>query len=245
MFGLSSTNQLIIIVALLFTAIAITLIFVAMKDALEDSRKIKARLKGNWKEESTGTILKKNEAFQNFANHLSMPDETEISKIRARLSKAGYYGKSAVKTYYAIRILCLVIPQLIFMLNWAIFMPQLEQNLAISISCGLIVTGLMGPPLFIRYKMSRRTRQVRNGFPDMMDLMVACIEAGLGMNAALLRVAEEIGNRYPVLKINLDLLNMELRAGRERHVGMLNFAKRVNMEETHDARRRKSHGASS
>jgi len=220
MFNLSSANSLIIMVTIAFTAIAITLIFIAVKEAVSDARHIKKRLDGQWKTEDTGTILRQNQAFESFANHLTLPDEQEISKIRAKLSRAGFYGTSSVKFYYAIRIICLIVPQLIFMLSWAFLMPDLDQKNAIVMSTGLILTGLCLPPLFVTWRERKRTQQIQNGFPDMMDLLVACIEAGLGMDAALIRVTDEIGTRYPALKINLDLLNMELRAGRDRHTGM-------------------------
>ncbi len=226
-----SSNGLILGISLVFTAIAFVLIFMAIREALADQKLIKARLDGSWNDQDTGTILRGNKAFDNFANHLTLPGEEEISKIRAQLARAGYYGSSSVKTYYAIRLLAIVGPQMIFMLGMAYFAPAFEPMQAGMISIVLIALGALAPILFVRWKESRRTQQNRNGFPDMMDLLVACIEAGLGMNAALIRVADEIGHRYPALKINLDLLNMELRAGRERNVGMMNFANRVNMEE--------------
>lgn len=227
----TTTNGLIILIALAFTAIALALICFAIKEAITDHRLIKKRLEGNWKEESTGTILKQNQVLENFANHLTLPDDEEISKIRAKLSRAGFYGTASVKTYYAIRVLFLIIPQLVFLLGCLFFFPQLEQKYVIVVSVALVLIGLFVPPYVVRYREGNRRQQVKNGFPDMMDLTVACIEAGLGVNAAFLRVANEIGSRYPALKINLDLLNLELRAGRDRHVGMFNFANRVNLDE--------------
>jgi tight adherence protein C len=91
--------------------------------------------------------------------------------------------------------------------------------------------GLFGPEQFIRLKARKRTEQCRKGFPDMLDLMTACVEAGLGMDAALVRVGHELGGRYPALKQNLDIMNLELRAGRERNEAMLNFADRLNLDE--------------
>ena len=225
-----SSNSLIIAFSLILVIIAVALILLAAREALIDHRKIKKRLEGNWKDSREAGILKHNSAFESFANHLTLPEEEEISKIRAKLARAGFYGTSSVKYYYAVRILAIVLPLLVF-LGWQIFNPLLEFQNAGLISVCLIFAGLFGPPLFIRSRENRRTRFNRNGFPDMVDLLVACIEAGLGMNAALIRVADEIGGRYPPLKINLDLLNMEIRAGRERHIGMVNFANRVNLDE--------------
>ncbi len=226
-----STNNLMIVVAIVFVAIAIVLIFLAIRDAIADSRLIKSRLEGRWNADGNDSILKHNQAFDSFASHLTLPDEEEVSKIRARLARAGFYGTGTVKYFYAVRILCLVVPLFVFMLGWSFFFNDMEQNTLIGISCALILAGLLLPQLVLRILENRRTTLIRRGFPDMLDLTVASIEAGLGMDAALLRVAEEIGARNPPLKINLDILNMELRAGRERHAGMLNFATRVNLEE--------------
>jgi len=227
----ASPNYYILMAALAFMLIAMVLVFIAVRDALNDNRRIKKRLDGNWKSGETGTILRKNKTLETFANHLTLPGEEEISKIRAHLARAGYYGSSSVKTYYAIRIISLIVPQIIFMLNWAIFFPGMDQGRAVMISSMLILAGLLIPPFYIRHRVSKRKLQIKNGFPDMMDLTVACVEAGLGINAALIRVADELGSRYPALKINLELLNLELRAGRDRHSGMMNFAKRVDLEE--------------
>jgi len=226
-----STNNLIVTLSLAFTAIAFILVFLAIKEAWQDHRLIKKRLEGNWSDSDSGTLLKQNKAFENFANHLTLPDEEEISKIRARLARAGFYGTSVVKFYYAIRILAIVLPLLLFLSFWAIFQFKFDLKQSALISTSLILAGLILPSAFVRWRESAQTQKNRNGFPDMMDLLVACIEAGLGMNAALLRVADEIGGRYPPLKINLDLLNLELRAGREQNQGLMNFAHRVNLEE--------------
>lgn len=231
MFRDLNANNLVISLSLIFTILAFILIFLAVREAWQDHRLIKKRLKGNWSDKNTGTILRTNKAFDNFANHLTLPDEEEISKIRARLARAGFYGTSSVKYYYAIRILAIVVPLLIFLTSWGFFQIQLEPARIALICVGLILGGLMAPTFFVGWRENAQTQVNRNGFPDMMDLLVACIEAGLGMNAALLRVADEIGGRYPPLKINLDLLNLELRAGRERNQGMMNFANRVNLEE--------------
>jgi len=91
--------------------------------------------------------------------------------------------------------------------------------------------GLFAPEQVLRFKAGKRTDQCRKGFPDMMDLMTACVEAGLGMDAALIRVGHELGGRYPALKQNLDIMNLELRAGRDRNEAMLNFANRINLDE--------------
>jgi len=92
--------------------------------------------------------------------------------------------------------------------------------------------GLLAPNFILRKMQAKRTDSCRDGFPDMMDLLVACIEAGMGMDAAFMRVSNEIGHRYPPLKVNLDLMNLELRAGRSRHEALMNFSDRINLDES-------------
>ena len=230
MFNSDMVTGVIVIFSLSFLALAIVLIFIAMRSSLEESRKIKARLAGDVPKKDDG-IFKKGKAFENLGNYISLPDENEITKIRFELMQAGYFSASAVKTFFAARLICLFLPQFFLLAFWGKLTTLAGLNIAIVIACSVTLTGFLAPQYFIRWRKGRRTDQVRKGFPDMMDLLVACIEAGLSLNAGLLRVSDEIGERYPALKINLDLLNMELRAGRDRHEGMQNFANRIGLDE--------------
>jgi len=117
------------------------------------------------------------------------------------------------------------------MLSWGLLWANIGPRGTVFVSGFLAIIGLLGPNMFIRWKQKRRTLRCKEGFPDMMDLMVACIEAGLGLDAALIRVSHELGGRYPALKVNLEIMNLELRAGRERHQAMMNFAERIGLEE--------------
>ena len=230
MFNSDIVTGVIVLFSLAFLALAIVLIFIAMRSSLEESRKIKARLAGEVPKKDD-SIFKKSKALENLGNYISLPDENEITKTRFELMQAGYFSASAVKTYFASRLISLFLPQFFLLAFWGKLSTQFGLNIAIVIACSVTLLGFMAPQYFIRWRRGKRTDQVRKGFPDMMDLLVACIEAGLSLNAGLLRVSDEIGERYPALKVNLDLLNMELRAGRDRHEGMQQFANRVGLDE--------------
>lgn len=195
-----TTTEITIIVSFLFTAIAILLVFMAAKDALEDNRKIQARLAIQPEKRDVGSILKDTSHLEALGAQLTLPDKEETSKIRAELAKAGYYGTATVKTYFAIRILSIALPQFALMVAWPSVSASLSLNNSILLACVLTAIGFMAPPFFVRWKQGKRRLQIKNGFPDMLDLMVASIEAGLGLNAALLRVSEELGKRYPALR---------------------------------------------
>ena len=80
-------------------------------------------------------------------------------------------------------------------------------------------------------KVSKREDQYREGFPDMMDLMVACVEAGLSLDGAVQRVSDELVQRYPNLADHLKIMNLETRAGRARVEAWKNFADRLGLDE--------------
>ena len=167
-----------------------------------------------------------------FGQHLSLPDAEEISRMRFRLAQAGFFSVRAVPTFYAIRVIALILPQFALLVAWGFFIQGMEAKQVVLLGCVLIFAGLFGPSFYIKSRINKRRLNAKEGFPDMVDLLVSCVEAGLGLDAALINVSKEVGDRYPVLKVNLDLLNLELMAGRSRHEALKNFADRLGLEET-------------
>lgn len=167
-----------------------------------------------------------------FGQHLSLPNAEEISRMRFVLSQAGFYTAQSVPIFYGVRVLSLILPQFILIGVWWFYAKGLEPQKIVLIGSLLILAGMFAPSLFVQSRVKKRRQNAREGFPDMVDLLVSCVEAGLGLDAALMNVSREIGDRYPVLKVNLDLLNLELMAGRSRHEALKNFADRLGLEET-------------
>ena len=221
-----------LIVSICFMGMSLMLCFIAVKNALQHNALLDRRIKDSagdgseiFDEKKSGNLLEK------LGQHLTLPDAEEISKVRYLLSQAGYFSAGAVKTYFAIRLLAIIVPQFILLLCWGYLSRQYSPSLLIFGAAVLMLAGLFGPQLWVKKRKSNRTQSCREGFPDMMDLLVACIEAGLGLDAAMIRVSNELGRRYPALKVALDLMNLELRAGRDRHEALMNFAKRIDLEE--------------
>lgn len=231
MLSMKIHNLVTIGTALVFLTVSLGLVFLAVRMALKNNQKIQSRLA-----EAGGTSdgYDNNDSpkfLETFGNHLTLPGEDEIRRIRYQLAKSGYYHPAAVKIFFASRFLILLLPQIIILCIWGKLTHLLEPNTVFMLAAGLAIMSLYAPLYFLRWRKNRRILQARNGFPDLMDLLVASVEAGLGLDAALMRVSEELGARYPVLKINLDLMNRELRAGQTRHTAMVTFADRINLEE--------------
>jgi tight adherence protein C len=230
-------NALTISIALIFLGVSLVLCFIAVRGAIQENSRVERRLAGGARldnDEDVGIGAKsraKRNLISQLGAHLTLPDAREITRLRFMLAQAGYFDRATVKSFLAARVVCLFGPAMICLLMWGTVAAKLGTKPAILVCFTLAGLGLLGPERFLKWKAGKRTDQCRKGFPDMMDLMTACVEAGLGMDAALIRVGHELGGRYPALKENLDIMNLELRAGRERNEAMINFAERINLDE--------------
>ena len=217
-------------VSLGLLAVAFLMALTAVMNAVRHGQRIEERLSGG-----AGSDISEAPArvglLEAFGSHLSLPGPEEITRQRAALARAGFYAPGAVKTYYAARLLAIVVPVMAVLVFMGPLTAWLGPPKTLFMIAVLVGIGTLGPDQYVRWRQSRRRQACQEGFPDMMDLLVASIEAGLGMDAALIRVAQELGNRYPDLKIDLDLMNLELRAGRDRQSALVNFAERVDLEE--------------
>ncbi len=89
--------------------------------------------------------------------------------------------------------------------------------------------GWIGPTFFVRSRLKARQKEVQLALPDMLDMLVVCVEAGLGLNQALVRVADEIDHVSTVMSEQLTMVNLEMRAGTPRDEALKNFAERTGV----------------
>lgn len=157
-------------------------------------------------------------------------NEEQLSAIRFKLMRAGFLRPNAVSIYFAARLVALVLPQigLLFFLGR---LAELHQFGPMGASIGLAVLGLAMPGMYISSRTKKQELEYKEGFPDMMDLMVSCVEAGMSIDAAVTRVAAELLDRYPNLAMHLNIIALELRAGRSRQDSWRNFAQRLGLDE--------------
>ena len=170
-------------------------------------------------------------------------DERERLAVRQRLVQAGFRGAHAVRNYYLIRTglgLLLPIPLLIgtfgFALNAGSFTVDLPM-VGISASSTLVLLALLVglgfylPPLFVHRRIKHRQRAIREGFPHALDLMQVAVQAGLGFDAALAKVGEELQAAHPALAEEFRMVVLELRAGKPRDRVLQDLAHRTGVEE--------------
>lgn len=153
----------------------------------------------------------------------------EALKIQKQLLQAGYRSPEAATAFRATQITLLVgLPSIV--LTLCFLFNQSVMNMAIF--CMIAAAfGFYLPRYFITKKTKARQQRITWGLADAMDLMVVAVEAGLGLNAALNRVAEELKNLHPDMHGEIELVNLEIRVGRSREEALRNLAERTGVED--------------
>lgn len=155
---------------------------------------------------------------------------SELGEVRKRMVYAGYRGGESITAFYAVKIL-LVLG--LGILGGLIAFPFAESGsyTVVSSICIGAFAGMILPSYYLDKQVAKRQLEIINGFPDVLDLLVACSEAGLGLNAAIQRVARETKTIYPTLSAELELVNSEIRAGVDRVEALHGLSERTGVEE--------------
>jgi tight adherence protein C len=162
----------------------------------------------------------------------SMPEEgLEKSPIRLRFAHAGIRNANAVAAFFGIKTLLTVGLPLIGFVLLTLSGSPLKGNSLMLAMLGLAGLGYYGPNLVLSRLVMVRQREIFESFPDALDLMTVCVEAGLGTEAAMMRVAEDMQFKSPALADEMRIVNLELRAGAVRERALRNLAIRTGVEE--------------
>jgi tight adherence protein C len=146
------------------------------------------------------------------ANLVGDAEGLSNASVRRRLIEAGFRRPSAVGLYTGTRIsLALILPMLMAAVSP---MLELEEFQFMSLLGVAVVIGLVGPSHWIDRKRAARQESIICALPDALDLMVVCVEAGLGINASLARISREFARNKPILSSEFQLVTLETRAGK-------------------------------
>ncbi|MFL1455976.1 type II secretion system F family protein [Marinobacter sp. GN3S48] len=168
--------------------------------------------------------------FRSIAPHFLPKKEKERNRTQERLIHAGFRNDNALANFYAVKTLLIIgLPLAVFFgLRWV---PGLTNLEVLQAAAGAMLVGAIGPNYVLGKMIERRKRKLYNGFPDALDLLVVCTEAGYGLKPAIQRVADELAVGHPELAEELALVNSEMRAGVDRVDALKNLADRTGLEE--------------
>jgi tight adherence protein C len=148
----------------------------------------------------------------------------EVSVIQQRLIRAGYRSDSAINLFYGAKVL---VPITLCVLAFATGIASNSPFFVYAMALGL---GFLAPDFWLGRRISARQANIRRGLPDVLDLLVICIEAGLSMDQATSRTAEELTLAHPAVCDELSIVVLEQRAGRARSDAWKQFADRTGVD---------------
>lgn len=157
-------------------------------------------------------------------------EEIERNNTLKKLTFAGYRAPNALQVYYSLKaILAVMLPAITWgTLYW---FPDIKTNTMLFIMVTSVAAGIFLPNIFLEKKIERRIKKLRDGFPDALDLLVVCVESGLGLTQALQRVADEIIVSHAELGVEMTVVNAEIGAGVDQVTALKNLADRTGLDD--------------
>jgi tight adherence protein C len=198
-------------------------------------RRLRLDLQSEGEEKSAERPRKENivreKAARTAQEFYARTDPENVARLRLRLIQAGYMNPRAVGMFFLVRFLALagcVVLALLLVMAFSSDASRLNRWMFVGMA-GIL--GYFLPGLVLAQKVKAKMREYRNGFPDFMDLMIVCSDAGMSMEAGIERVSKELQLTYPSLAENLQLVSLELRAGRSLDDALKALSDRLSLDE--------------
>lgn len=182
------------------------------------------------------SITQQESSASDFAERLATPlnrlvpaSATEAKKLQKQLMQAGFRGQNAPIIYRALQLASMVCyPAFVALICAVTARPIGSAAVYIMVA---FVKGFFMPRFILRRMIRSRQQRLRWGLADALDLMVVSIEAGLGLNAAMMRISEELKDVHPDICEEFEMANLEIRVGREREEALRNLAERTGVDD--------------
>jgi len=173
----------------------------------------------------------KKDKLEKYSNFLEPQDAEQFSAIKLKLLQAGYRSKTAVRTFYFIQF-ALGVLMLLIGIAFALFQTATGDPSTKMIILSILGPGLAGyylPKYWVTKRQQERQEQIVNGFPDSLDMMLVCVEAGQSMDQSIIRVSKEIRAGFPALADEYELVAHEMKAGKDRVTVLRDMSERAGV----------------
>ena len=169
--------------------------------------------------------------LERFSQYLEPKDNAQLSAIRLQLIQAGYRNPSSVQVFHFDHF-ALGLGFLFIAVIYTVLVGTGEDPSPTKAILTILVPGLVGyymPKFWVTKRIQKRQEEITNGFPDSLDLMLVCVEAGQGIDQAIIRVSEEIRAGYPALADEFEMVSFEIKAGKDKVTVLKDMAERCGV----------------
>jgi tight adherence protein C len=171
------------------------------------------------------------EFFNRLGTKVFPQKASDFGQAKVRFLRGGLRGRNVSAVFWGAKFFLMVLFPLCFFSTSIAILGLLNPQVTLAGCLMLALLGFYLPDIWLSLRTSKRKRSIFEGFPDALDLFVVCVEAGMGLDAAINRVAEELELSNTVLSDELKYMNLEMRAGKSRHDALRNLALRADMED--------------
>jgi tight adherence protein C len=202
------------------------------KDPLEKLRESTGSGRNNATTGKTLRSAKGNDKLEKYSNFLEPQNEEEYSAVRKKLMQAGYRSKDSVRFFhfaqFSLGILFLIGGVVYYLLNLA-GLPDTTTQDAMMYILGRGIVGYMLPKYWVTKRQQQRQEEITSGFPDALDMMLVCIEAGQSLDQSIIRVARELRASYPSLSDEFEIVSYEIKAGKDKPTVLADMGERCGV----------------
>ncbi|WP_439522345.1 type II secretion system F family protein [Marivita sp.] len=232
---LGPAGPMIIIASLglLLLVLAIPMFFLSRSNPMDRLQNTSGRKSIDAETRAVLRDRRKNEKLNKYAQFLEPQDAKELSDVRMKLLQAGYRTKDAVQLYYfaqfALGIGGLILGVGYFMLVMDPSQATTQQTVMYTLGPG--AAGYYFPKYWITKRVQTRQEEIESGFPDSLDMMLVCVEAGQSMDQAIVRVSTELRASYPSLADEFELVSHEMKAGKDKSAVLNDMGERCGVQD--------------
>jgi tight adherence protein C len=172
----------------------------------------------------------KDDRLDRFAQYLQPQDEKELSASQMTMIRAGYRSKSAVQMFHFLQL----VGGIGGLVLGALYLLVAGGGSAQAAILSVLLPGCVGyylPKYWVQRRLQTRREEIISGFPDTLDLMLVCVEAGQSLDQAINKVAKEIETSYPALAEEFQIVAYEMKAGKEKSQVLRDMGERVDVQD--------------
>ncbi|SMX27563.1 Bacterial type II secretion system protein F domain protein [Pelagimonas phthalicica] len=175
----------------------------------------------------------RNEKLNKYSQFLEPQDEKELSDVRMKLLQAGYRSKDSVQLYFfaqmALGLGLLAVGVVYFLMFVNGPEATLQQKMMYILGPG--AAGYLAPKYWINKRVEKRKEEIQGGFPDALDMMLVCVEAGQSMDQSIVRVSKELRASYPALADEFEIISHEMKAGKDKTSVLNDMSERCGVQD--------------
>jgi tight adherence protein C len=229
-FGPMAPLLLVGLLGMLLILVALPIVMKRQRDRFRELKDLQPKV-GDEKKRALRKTERKLDKLEKFAHFLEPQKKEELSAAKLTMLRAGYNNKNSVRMFHAVQFLLAIL----FLIGGLILalVKSFSQEMTMSslllhslLPCAI---GYYLPRYWVNKRVNQRQTEIIQGFPDALDLMLVCVEAGQSLDQSIIRVGKESRAGYPALADEFDMVAQEVKAGKERISVLKDMAERVGV----------------